>query len=66
MNRTAKVQELYRRLRVSWLIDYLNIFVELCCHVQATTLHCSQLGDNRPLSHCEFSPDDQMVAVSSW
>ncbi|CAF4625042.1 unnamed protein product [Rotaria sp. Silwood1] len=45
--RTAKIQDLYRRLR-------------------STTLHCSQVGDNRPLSYCEFSPNDQMVAVSSW
>ncbi|CAF2103177.1 unnamed protein product [Rotaria magnacalcarata] len=34
--------------------------------LRTTTLHCSQLGDNLPLSYCEFNPNDQMVAVSSW
>ena len=29
-------------------------------------LRVSQLGDNRPLSCCEFSPNNQMVAISSW
>ncbi|KAK3587198.1 hypothetical protein CHS0354_016894 [Potamilus streckersoni] len=26
----------------------------------------SQIGDNRPLSHCEFSPNSKMLAVASW
>jgi len=27
---------------------------------------CSQIGDNRPLSFCNFSPDGKMLATGSW
>lgn len=27
---------------------------------------CSQIGDDRPLSFCRFSPDSQMLATASW
>ena len=27
---------------------------------------CSQIGDNRPISGCELSPDNTMIATSSW
>ncbi len=26
----------------------------------------SQIGDDRPLSYCSFSPDSSMVATASW
>eukprot|EP00038_Savillea_parva_P010947 m.193997 g.193997 ORF g.193997 m.193997 type:complete len:523 (-) comp19094_c0_seq1:936-2504(-) len=28
--------------------------------------YCSQVGDSRPLSSCEFSPDGSMLATASW
>lgn len=27
---------------------------------------CSQIGDDRPLSYCQFSPDSNMLATASW
>ena len=27
---------------------------------------CSQIGDNRPLSYCNFSPDGKLLATGSW
>ncbi|XP_055344030.1 U4/U6 small nuclear ribonucleoprotein Prp4-like [Paramacrobiotus metropolitanus] len=30
------------------------------------TNYCSQIGDNRPLSYCSFSPNSQLLATSSW
>eukprot|EP00037_Helgoeca_nana_P006132 m.56919 g.56919 ORF g.56919 m.56919 type:complete len:529 (-) comp17036_c0_seq1:364-1950(-) len=28
--------------------------------------YCSQVGDNRPISSCEFSPDGKTLATASW
>jgi len=28
--------------------------------------HCSQIGDERPISHCAFSPNDKLLATGSW
>lgn len=27
---------------------------------------CSQIGDDRPISFCHFSPDSKMLATASW
>lgn len=35
-------------------------------HMRGYGIHCSQIGDSRPLSTCRFSPDSKMVAISSW
>lgn len=34
--------------------------------VRALTIYGSQIGDARPLSYCEFSPDSSMIATASW
>lgn len=34
--------------------------------VQAVTNYCSQIGDTRPVSHCQFSPNSQYLATASW
>ncbi|XP_063222299.1 U4/U6 small nuclear ribonucleoprotein Prp4 [Bacillus rossius redtenbacheri] len=39
---------------------------ELQKKLQATTIFCSQIGDNRPISFCQFSPDSKMLATASW
>ncbi|XP_064616387.1 U4/U6 small nuclear ribonucleoprotein Prp4-like [Liolophura sinensis] len=34
--------------------------------LRSLTIECSQIGDNRPLSFCQFSPNCKMLAVGSW
>jgi len=29
-------------------------------------IYCSQIGDTRPLSYCEFSPNGKMLVTGSW
>lgn len=45
--RTAKLQELQKRLQV-------------------LSIHCSQVGDTRPVSFCQFSPNSKLIATGSW
>jgi len=33
---------------------------------KSLTIHCSQIGDERPISHCAFSPNDKLLATASW
>lgn len=39
---------------------------DLFKRVRAVSNECSQIGDIRPLSFCQFSPDSKILAVSSW
>ncbi|XP_075221896.1 U4-U6 small nuclear riboprotein factor 60K [Lycorma delicatula] len=39
---------------------------ELQKHLTSLTIACSQIGDTRPLSYCNFSPDSKMLATASW
>ncbi|XP_050389042.1 U4/U6 small nuclear ribonucleoprotein Prp4 [Patella vulgata] len=39
---------------------------ELHKRIRSVTNDCSQIGDSRPLSFCEFSPDSKLLAVASW
>lgn len=39
---------------------------ELYKQLRCLTISCSQIGDNRPISYCSFSPDSKMIATSSW
>lgn len=34
--------------------------------IRALTNECSQIGDNRPISHCQFSPDSKLLVTASW
>lgn len=39
---------------------------ELQKRIRSITNDCSQIGDNRPLSYCSFSPNSKMLATASW
>ncbi|KAJ8687214.1 hypothetical protein QAD02_023008 [Eretmocerus hayati] len=39
---------------------------ELLKKLQALTIYCSQIGDTRPISYCQFSPNSQVLATASW
>lgn len=39
---------------------------ELQKKLQAVSIFCSQIGDTRPISFCQFSPDSTMLATASW
>lgn len=40
--------------------------VELQKKVQSLTLECSQVGDDRPISHCTFNYDSRLLLTASW
>ena len=39
---------------------------ELLKKLQALSIYCSQIGDTRPISYCQFSPDSKVLATASW
>ena len=39
---------------------------ELLKKLQALTIYCSQIGDTRPISFCQFSPNSKVLATASW
>ncbi|KAJ3604965.1 hypothetical protein NHX12_027016 [Muraenolepis orangiensis] len=39
---------------------------ELHKNLQNLNNFCSQIGDDRPISYCQFSPDAKMLATASW
>lgn len=39
---------------------------ELYKKLGAIDISCSQVGDSRPISFCQFSPDCSIIATSSW
>lgn len=39
---------------------------ELHRNMRSLTAIGSQIGDTRPISYCQFSPDSQMLATASW
>ncbi len=39
---------------------------ELQKYVHSLSISCSQIGDDRPVSYCTFSPDSSMIATASW
>ncbi|XP_038063536.1 U4/U6 small nuclear ribonucleoprotein Prp4-like [Patiria miniata] len=39
---------------------------ELHRHIRSLTAIASQIGDTRPISYCQFSPNSKLLATSSW
>lgn len=39
---------------------------ELLKKIHAMSIYCSQIGDTRPISYCEFSPNSEMLVTGSW
>lgn len=39
---------------------------ELLKKLQALSIFCSQIGDTRPISFCQFSPNSKILATASW
>lgn len=52
----AKIPEATRTARKQELHKYLT----------SLAISCSQIGDDRPISYCTFSPDSSMIATASW
>lgn len=39
---------------------------ELQKKLQAMSIYSSQVGDTRPISFCQFSPNSKLLATASW
>lgn len=39
---------------------------ELYKTLRSLNINCSQIGDTRPISFCEFSPNSEILATASW
>lgn len=39
---------------------------EIQKRLQNLSIYCSQIGDTRPISYCQFSPNSQLLATGSW
>jgi U4/U6 small nuclear ribonucleoprotein PRP4 len=39
---------------------------ELLKKLHAMSIYCSQIGDTRPISSCQFSPNSKMLVTGSW
>lgn len=39
---------------------------ELLKKLHAMSIYCSQIGDTRPISYCQFSPNSKMLVTGSW
>lgn len=39
---------------------------ELQKKLHLLSIHSSQIGDTRPISYCQFSPNSQLLATASW
>lgn len=39
---------------------------ELQKRLQAMSIYSSQVGDTRPISFCQFSPNSKLLATASW
>lgn len=39
---------------------------EIQKRLQQMSIHSSQIGDTRPISYCNFSPNSELLATGSW
>ncbi|KAI4458068.1 wd40 repeat protein [Holotrichia oblita] len=39
---------------------------EIQKRLQMLSIYSSQIGDTRPISYCQFSPNSQLIATASW
>lgn len=39
---------------------------EMQKRIQALSIYSSQIGDVRPISYCQFSPNSKILATASW
>ncbi|KAF4518414.1 hypothetical protein B566_EDAN002067 [Ephemera danica] len=39
---------------------------ELLKKIHAMSIFCSQIGDTRPISYCQFSPNSEMLVTGAW
>eukprot|EP00923_Selenidium_pygospionis_P015978 GHVN01027958.1.p1 GENE.GHVN01027958.1~~GHVN01027958.1.p1 ORF type:complete len:585 (-),score=106.39 GHVN01027958.1:478-2232(-) len=48
------------------ILEYEDQVREYLTHMKGMGVVMSQVGDDRPLTCCRFSPDSKMLATSSW
>ena len=39
---------------------------ELQKKLQAVSMYYIQVGDTKPISYCQFSPDSELLVTASW
>lgn len=47
-----------------WL--YFSHLLMILSFLQSLNNFCSQIGDDRPLSYCHFSPNSKLLATACW
>lgn len=61
----AKLQELHKKMRVKISTAFSKTGI-MTSFLQTLSIESSQIGDSRPISFVEFSPNGKLMATASW